>query len=103
MSEGQNKLAIRHPYRAILLTFFFSGFPYLLILGLFIYAMSTDGEGIAELISVVYLCFGLTFILHFRNVYTSNLTYLKPLRIFNFVIIALTLLFQMPIFKCPYS
>lgn len=103
MSEGQNKLSIKHPYRAMLLTFFFSGFPYLLIFSLFIYSMSNDGDDIAELVSVVYLCFGLTYILHFRNLYTRNLAYLKPLRVFNFVIVTLTLLFQMPIFKCPYS
>ncbi len=103
MSDGQNKLSIRHPYRAMVLTLFFIGFPYLLILALFIYSMSNDEDGMAELISVVYLCIGLTFVLHFRNFYTSNVTYLKPLRIFNFVIIALTLLFQMPVFKCPYS
>jgi hypothetical protein len=103
MAEGQNKLSIRYPYRAMALTFLFTGFPYLLIFSLFIYSMSNDGDDIAELISVVYLCFGLTFILHFRSLYTRNLSYLKPLRVFNFVIVALTLLFQMPLFKCPYS
>ena len=103
MSEGQNKLSIRYPYRAMVLTFLFSGFPYLLIFSLFIYSMSNDGDDIAEFISVVYLSFGLTFILHFRSLYTKNTTYLKPLRVFNFVIAALTLLFQMPVFICPFS
>jgi amino acid transporter len=103
MSEGQNKLSVRYPYKAMTLTIIFSGFPYLLIFSLFIYSMSNDGDDIAELISVAYLCFGLTYILHFRSVYRRNLSYLKPLRVFNFFITALTLVFQMPILKCPYS
>jgi hypothetical protein len=103
MSEGQNKLSVRYPYRAMALTLVFSGFPYLLIISLFIYSMSNNENDIPELISVVYLCFGFTYILHFRSVYRRNLSYLKPLRIYNFVIAALILLFQMPLFKCPYS
>lgn len=104
MAEGQNKLSVRYPYRAMALTFIFSGFPYLLIISLFIYSMSNNGvDEIPELISVVYLCFGFTYILHFRSVYSRNLSYLKPLRVYNYVIAGLTLLFQMPLFKCPYS
>ena len=101
--SDQNMFSVKYPYKSMVLSGLHNGFPYLMIFSLFVFAFDYEGEDVSELISIVYIFFSLTYVLHFRNLYTKNSTYLKPLRILNFSILSLNLIYQMPIFKCPYD
>jgi hypothetical protein len=79
----------------------FNLFPYIFISALFFYAFMANGKDLSGLISVVYLFFGLSYILNFRNFYEKNVVQLKALRIWNFIVLAAVLIFQLPLFECP--
>lgn len=57
----------------------------------------------SDLLSSIYLWFGLVFIVRLRNMFVRHVKVLKPLKIYNRIVISLILLYQMPVFLCPTS
>ena len=54
-----------------------------------------------DLISIVYLFFGMYYIVNFRKLCTQNVKMLDKLKKFNYLVITCMLVYQIPIFECP--
>lgn len=75
------------------MNFLFNVFPYFLIASLMLIAASFHGSGMADLISMVYLCLSFYYIINFRKLYTQNQALLSYLRSYNFIVLFLILAF----------
>jgi hypothetical protein len=60
-----------------------------------------NGQAISDLLSSIYLWFALKYVIDANKLLSKNTTILKPLRIYNNLVVFLMLLFQAPIFLCP--
>ena len=60
-----------------------------------------NGHAISDLLSSIYLWFALKFIINIKKLFTKNSKILRPLRIYNRIVLTLILVYQMPLFLCP--
>lgn len=58
---------------------------------------------VSDLLSAIYLWFGLVFIIRMRKLFVDNIKVLRPLRTYNRIVMTLILIYQMPLFLCPTS
>jgi hypothetical protein len=75
LEDGGDFLASNDPLefrRNMLMTFLFSGFPYVLLVSLLLYSTTAHGTDTSELISIIYLFFAVYFIVNFRKLYIEN-------------------------------
>ena len=82
-------------------TCFFVYFPYFLIVFLMYTSSSFNGQAISDLLSSIYLWFALKYIIDAKKLFSKNTKILRPLRIYNRIVLFLILIYQMPIFLCP--
>jgi hypothetical protein len=80
----------------------FLGFPYILIAYFFIFSATFGSSSYSDLISCIYLFLALYYLLHFRKLYTLNSKILTFVRTYNVIVLFAILLFQSPLFPCPY-
>jgi len=74
-------------------TILFVYFPYFLIIYLMYVSSSFNGQVISDLLSSIYLWFALKFIIDAKKLFSKNTKLLKPLRIYNNIVLFLMLLF----------
>lgn len=67
-----------------------------------IYASSMlNGKSVSDIISSIYLYFALKFIINNDKLFSKNTKYIRSLRTYNFLVLTLTLVYQLPFFLCP--
>jgi len=75
--------------------------PYFLIVYLMYVSSCFNGQAVSDLLSSIYLWFALKFIINIKKLFSKNTKVLKPLRIYNRIVLFALLLYQMPVFLCP--
>jgi hypothetical protein len=80
---------------------FFVYLPYFLIFYLMYASSCFNGSAVSDLTSSIYLWFALKYIINIKKLFSKNTKILKPLRIYNRIVLFSLLLFQMPLFLCP--
>lgn len=80
---------------------FFVYMPYFLILFLMYASSSFNGMAMSDLLSSIYLWFALKYIIDIKKLFSKNTKILKPLRIYNRIVLFFILIYQSPLFLCP--
>jgi hypothetical protein len=72
---------------------FFVYFPYFIIIVLMYVSATFNGHAISDLLSSIYLWFALKFIINIKKLFTKNSKILRPLRIYNRIVLTLILVY----------
>ena len=81
----------------------FSKFPYLLLTFIFLSLTHFNNSGFSDLIACGFLMQTFYFVAFFRSLYTRNVRMLGTLRTYNYVVLAVWVVFQAPFFLCAGS
>jgi hypothetical protein len=99
--NSKAKQKLKSQFWKFIQTCFFVYFPYFLIVFLMWTSASFNGLAISDLLSSIYLWFALKYIIDAKKLFSKNTKILRPLRIYNRIVLFLILIYQMPIFLCP--
>lgn len=78
----------------------FGKFPYVLLAIIFFSLTHFNNSGFSDLIACGFLMQTFYFVAFFRSLYTRNVQMLGTLRIYNYIVLAIWIIFQTPIFLC---
>ena len=98
---GRAKQKFKNQTWKFMQTSFFVYMPYFLIVYLMYVSSCFNGQAVSDLLSSIYLWFALKFIINIKKLFSKNTKVLKPLRIYNRIVLFALLLYQMPVFLCP--
>ena len=90
-SEG-GKRAKNQGWRLVQTTFFVY-LPYVLIVFLMYCSSTLNGIAMSDLISSIYLWFALKFTIDIKKLFSKNTKMLKPLRIYNRIVLTCILVY----------
>jgi len=79
----------------------FSLFPYVFLAVMFLSVVQFDGMSFSDLIDIGFLVQCFYLLTHIKTLYAKNVTMLSFLRAYNFIVLAVLVLYQAPVFLCP--
>lgn len=79
----------------------FNLFPYIFLSVMFLSVVQFDGLSFSDLIDIGFIVQCFYLVAHIKTFYAKNLTMLSFLRKYNFVVIAILVIYQAPVFLCP--